>query len=153
MDKYSRSPEEEAASLQRAKDIKAKEALEEYRKSIKNAKNALIFIGAIEILVAFFYYFKYNQEMMFLAIDGLIGAVFIGLYFLSKQYLKESLIAGLIIYLSFHLIIAALDPTSIIKGIIIKIIIITTLIAGIKAVTKIPPSLNKKDDDEILDVL
>ena len=89
--------------------------------------------------------------MLGLYIDGGIGALFIGLFFWSKEKPEAAFLTGLIVYILILLLMAVVEPTSIIKGIIMKIIIIATLVSGLRAVKKIPKKIESNDDllDEI----
>ena len=89
-----------------------------------------------------------GNKLLFGIIDWIIAAIFIGFGFWSFYKPYVALIAGLIFYLSLILLFAIVDPITIIKGIVLKIIVISYLIYSIK-VAKNERSGNQSN--EILD--
>jgi len=152
MPDYRRSPEEAARSMAAAKALKAKETLKEQKSKIKSARIALLVVGILQCGVGLIEVLALDMPWLALAIDGGIGLVFIGLYFYSSENPKGAFMAGLILYLLIHVLVAVFDPTTLFKGIIMKAIIISVLVGGLNAIRRIPASLlAKKDSDELLD--
>jgi hypothetical protein len=62
-----------------------------------------------------------------------IATVFFGLAFWARKNPLPASIVGLVLFVSVHLLDALVDPTSIIRGILVKIIIISILVKAISA--------------------
>jgi len=152
MPEFRRSPEEIAKSMAAAKKMKAKETLKEQKGKIKSARNALMFLGILQCVFAFWEMYGMKLPFIAFAIDAGIGLAFIGLYFYAAENPKASFITGLIIYITIQLLVMVADPKSLFSGIILKAIIISVLVGGLKAVGRIPKQfLDKKNQDELLD--
>ncbi|MDX1349340.1 MAG: hypothetical protein R3279_03790 [Putridiphycobacter sp.] len=81
---------------------------------------------------------------------GLVDVlVFTGLYFLSLKKPMTALITGLILYVVPHLYLAFLDPSGVLDGIVLKLILVVILAQGILAAMQ----LVKIKPKEIVDVL
>ncbi|MBK9190130.1 MAG: hypothetical protein IPM77_00795 [Crocinitomicaceae bacterium] len=146
-----RTPEQIAQSLERAKHVKAQQVLNEQRKNLKYAKWALLAIAVLELTVSVMLFAVFHWPLYYCAIDGVFGLVFLGLYFLSKEHPKIAFNIGLFIYGGAQLILVLLDNKNMFNGLLIKLIIFSTLFGGLHALKRIPPSLMKKKSDELLD--
>jgi hypothetical protein len=147
-----RSPEEVAKSMEAAKKIKAQQVLKEQKSRIKWAKYALLFIGILQSVVTVVGYFVLRWSVMDCAIDGIIGIMFIGLYFLSQEKPKAAFTIGLLIFGIIQLTLILIDERNLVRGILMKIIIFSTLFGGLNALKRIPVSLlGKKGNDDLLD--
>jgi len=62
-----------------------------------------------------------------------LGAVFFALYIWARRNPLPAAICGLVVFVTLHLIDALVDPTTIVRGIIIKVIIIVVLARAISA--------------------
>lgn len=105
----------------------------ETKKTLNKGRYALIVIGALYILMGILEGFLMpGNQLLFGIVDWVIAAIFIGLgvWSFTKPYV--ALISGLIFYLSLNLLFAVVDPMNIIKGVVLKIIIISYLIYSIK---------------------
>lgn len=122
-------------------------------KSIKTARTALIIVGVLTLIGGFFLDKMLQSEiasvrrnpnmiideavvsqinLMIYAVYAL-GFIFFGLSFWAKKNPFAACLTGLIIYISAWLIDIASDPSMIMRGIIIKLIIISLLVNGVKA--------------------
>lgn len=153
-----RSKEEVEASMKRARALKAKETLKNHKQSIRYAQTALLIIGILQIALGFMSgqkIMRFNETagLISIAIDAGIGAAYIGLFFLSKKKPKQAFIIALCVYGATILIgIAAFGPGSVFKGILWKIIVVSTFVVGYTAVNKIPPELMEREKDaDLLD--
>lgn len=66
-------------------------------------------------------------------INYLLAAVFIGLYFWARKAPLPATITALCIYLAVQVLNAIVDPTTLIQGILIKVLCVLGLLAGIRA--------------------
>ncbi len=140
--------EKEDAKLIAERILNKSNAAEDKGK-VKNARIVLLVIGVINILVGLYYLFGVGAEVE--GYTGLIlGGLFVGLYFIGIQRPMLALIAGLSIYGILILLDAIVDPVTIIKGIVLKVIFIILLIKGIISINKLPKE-KKEQDSELLD--
>lgn len=124
---YDEDPHEVRMGEMKVASLKA-----DTKKMIGRGRNVLFLIGGLYLLIGFYESFMMPfGHIIYGAIDWFIAAVFIGMGFLT--YKKGSL--GLIIGLSFYILLtiafALIDASTLISGIIWKIIILTTLINSI----------------------
>jgi len=139
---------QEKNSKQIAYDILNKSRDDEYSKKVKGARTVLLIIGILNVLVGIYYYFQ-----PFLEIEGYItagiGALFIGLYFLGAKKPMLALVSGLVIFATIHILSAIIEPESIIKGIVLKVVFIALLVRGVSSVHALP----KPKPEENVDLL
>lgn len=145
-----RSPEEIKKSFELAKKMQERSKKKENEKSIKYAKNALIFVAVIQFLVGLYEGFVDPKMIEALIIDFAIGGLFLGMFFYAKTEPLKAFVISLSVYGGIVLIMAAIDPTTILQGIIVKFLVIGGLISGIQAARKMPKP-KPKLDEELLD--
>ncbi len=116
---------------------------EQYELGVRKARNSLFWAGGLmfvvdmailliqlnglssaEINYAFFY--------GLVAIELAMLAAFVGLGFWTKKKPYSSILAGLILFCLIQAFAMISDPTNIYKGIIVKIVIIVSLVSGLK---------------------
>lgn len=61
-----------------------------------------------------------------------LAGIFLGLWLWGRKSPFPALLTALIVYVSFHLLDAVLDPMSLFKGIIVKILILVGLSTALK---------------------
>ena len=108
-------------------------SMEGYDKHIRQARNALFVVAAIQLFGVFFV--KAENEMarnISMGILAFTALIFVGLAFWTKKRPYTALMTALIIYGSLVLLDAIVDPSTIIKGIVLKIGIIIVLISGLR---------------------
>lgn len=102
-------------------------------KSINRGRIALFIIGGLYVLVGLAEVFLIHRMMSYFGlIDVVVGLVFIGLGFLSYQRASLSFIIGLSIYVFLIVLLFAIEPTTLIRGIIWKGLVIFSLSYAIK---------------------
>lgn len=62
-----------------------------------------------------------------------VAALFFGLYLWARRNPLPAAIVGLVVYATLHLLEAVADPSSIARGIIVKLIIVIVLVKAIQA--------------------
>lgn len=104
-----------------------------YDKHIRNARIILFVIAAFQ-LVGIFLSLKLSGPVMWISIGGytVIALVFSALALWTKQKPFTALLIGLILYIALLVGDAIVDPSDIIKGILLKILVIILLILGLK---------------------
>ena len=104
------------------------------RGTINKGRIALFVVGGLYVLVGFYEAFMIlGADILFGIIDWTVAAVFIGLGIWSYRKASLALIIGLGFYILIMLLLAVIDPITIIQGIIWKIIIIVWLVYGISS--------------------
>ena len=107
-----------------------KRLLTDAQRKIKNAKIALIVIGAFYMLVALLYVFAYDDAATAIA-NAFVGILYFILVVWCERQPFTSILTGFVIYISFIIISVIIDPVTLVQGILIKIIIVAALIRGI----------------------
>jgi hypothetical protein len=144
-----RSPEEVAKSMAAAKKVMDARRKKEAKKNIQYAKNALLFVGILQIVIGLYEGYGPQHVMLALYIDAGIGLVFMGLWWYAKEHTAQALLIALIIYVAIILLVAAVDISTLFQGILIKLIVITTLSAGLQSARKMRKKI--KNNEELLD--
>ncbi|MGC4033382.1 MAG: zinc ribbon domain-containing protein [Tepidisphaeraceae bacterium] len=119
---------------------------EDLKKTMRKAFTALIIVAVLQTLAGPVLLFaekarmeREHPEMVYTvtptgyAIVFGIAGIFYALAIWSRWSPLPAAIAGLVVFCTLHLIEAASDPTSLAKGIILKVIIIAMLASAIKA--------------------
>ncbi len=141
----------EDSSEKALEDAKVEEKKSEKKGKVNKARMALFTIGGLYVLVGFLEAFvMQGHELIFGIIDWVVAAIFIGLGIWSYKAAVPSLIAGLVIYVAIILLLAAVDATTLFRGVIWKIAIIYYLIHGIKTARE-EARLMKKANSDLLD--
>lgn len=104
----------------------------ETKKSINKGRNILYLIGIFYFLVGMYEGFAMPfHDIIYGFIDWFIAAVFIGMGVLAYKKASLALIIGLSFYLLLTILFALVDVSTLISGIIWKVVIVTTLIYSI----------------------
>lgn len=70
---------------------------------------------------------------MLLAVPFIVGFVYLGLFFWAKTNPFGATLTALIIFVTNILLSAAIDPSTVAKGMILKVIIIFALLSGVRS--------------------
>lgn len=103
----------------------------------RSGANALLAVTLLELVgttVLFFVVARSDPEPFELAFAYGIVAAFAGLYVWARSNPYPACIAGLGLYITIHLLAALVDPTSLYKGILVKVIVIGLLIKSIRSI-------------------
>jgi len=108
--------------------------LEGYDKNIRQARNILFFLAALQMLLAIYllYTSQGNAGWVSFAITTIVAVIFFLLGFWTKVKPHTAIISGLVTYILLWIGDSIFDPTYIYKGILVKIFIIIYLIKGLK---------------------
>lgn len=111
--------------------------LKELNRKIKNAGTTLYVLAGLFTLLGVIYYFtnKENEQLALavLLTNVILSAIFLALASWSKKKPAAAIISGLVLYVLVQLIAIIEDPANIVKGIILKVIIIIYLIKGMQS--------------------
>lgn len=110
-------------------------SMQGYDKHIRQARNAIFIAAAVLtlnlIILAVTIPESYDYLWIDLCLWGAFIAGFIILGFWTKKKPYSAIVGALILYAAFIILNAALDITTLYKGIILKVIIIVLLIKGL----------------------
>lgn len=101
-------------------------------KRIKSARNTLFIIGGIQLVFSLFIYFMQDDTAELIA-GAVVFVIYLLLGFWSQKKPLIALILGLLVYLTLIGLAAMVDPSTLAKGIIMKVIIIAFLGKGINS--------------------
>ncbi len=136
--------------VKRFKDKKEEEQ-KDVNKSINQARYILFILGVTYIILGYYEGLVMPlHQIIFGYIDWSIAGIFIGLGILSLYYPRQALIAALSFYVFIHLAIALLDFSTIMQGIIWKIVVVVIFLYGIKA-SYLVKKEKKVNSDDLLD--
>ncbi len=76
------------------------------------------------------------QDVFSLVVVNLVAAFYGVLGFLTRYNAKVCLYIGLVAYVSLLLLDAVFDPTSILRGILVKLVIIAALVQAIQSIRR-----------------
>ena len=110
-----------------------------YEKSLNNARVWLYVVAGLQFAVGLYEFFSIEDNLsaaISFGIDAFIGLSFLILALWSKQKPFVAFTIALVLYLIIRLIVIYLEPSSIIKGIIFKVLIIVALVKAIRDAKK-----------------
>ncbi len=99
-------------------------------KRIRSARNTLYVMAGISVLVGVFGFFM-NYDSATLITNGILSVIYLVLGYWSSEKPVMALLLGLLLYLTTIIISAVFEPSSLIKGILWKGIIIVFLAKGL----------------------
>ncbi|MFY7669942.1 hypothetical protein ACOSP6_02525 [Tenacibaculum sp. MEBiC06402] len=98
-------------------------------KKINSARNILFALSALMAIFGFIIYSQ-TDELISLGVNFFVAFIYLTLAFWSEQKPFISLLIGLLLYITILIIGFIIDPTSIVRGILWKILIISLLAKG-----------------------
>ena len=110
--------------------------LAEMQKKIRNASTSIFVIGGfvgVVSLVLFFTSSDNKEGLVLTLVNFVVACIFLGLGFWCKKQPVAAIISALSLYIILWIVAIINNPTSIISGIIIKIVIIGYLIKGLNS--------------------
>ena len=116
-------------------DEVAEKQAEEHRKVVKQARNMLFIIAGLQLVFSVVLTFinKENEDNgIELIFGGVVAAIYVGLGFWAGKKPYVALIVSLVLYCLLIVLGAINDPSTIAKGVIIKMAIIIALVKGIR---------------------
>lgn len=112
-----------------------KELLEEKKKTIRRARNILFLLGAINLVGGIAYgYALPAYRAAIISLSAVVAAIYFGLGFWCRTNPFPAILSGFFVYVVLITVNAIVDPMSLFKGIIVKIVIVVLFIYGYKAV-------------------
>ncbi|WP_299098523.1 zinc ribbon domain-containing protein [uncultured Winogradskyella sp.] len=105
-------------------------------KKIKSARNVLYIIAGVTMLFGFIFFFT-DQDASVLVTNVVLGIIYLLLGSWTSKKPLVAILLGLLLYLTTIIISTIIDPATIIKGIIFKILIIAYLGKGVYSASSI----------------
>ncbi len=111
----------------------------ELQKSCKKAAGALLAVAVIQAIVgtitlaAMGDQVTEDEKPLVMAFIYGVAAVFFALFFWARRQPLPAAIVGLALFVTLHLVDAIVDPTSLARGWLMKIIIVVVLVRAIQA--------------------
>ena len=121
-------------------EVLARYKAAEAPRQIKSARNTLFVIAGLAFLTGLFFY-GIADDMATLIAGGILAIVYLVLGYWSQQKPLIALVLGLLVYVTNMVINAIIEPETIYKGIIIKVVIIAFLIKGINSAMELRKSM------------
>ena len=115
---------------------------EDAHDKVKSARNTLFVLSGIIAVFGFVQYLN-HQDIVTLGIDFGISLIFLGLAFWTESKPLMAVLIGLLLYLTMIVINAIIEPISLFKGIIWKVIIISFLGKGLYSASSIKGDSNR----------
>jgi len=121
-------------AIQKNKNIDAKS-------KIKSARNTLFILAGV---IAIFGFVGYNShgQVLILGIDLFLSIIYLTLGFWSEKKPMMALLMGLLLYITTFSILALVEPMTLVRGIIWKILIISYLGKGLYSASSIKNQVN-----------
>ncbi|WP_152558158.1 zinc ribbon domain-containing protein [Altibacter lentus] len=115
-----------------AKRVIANQTSQNASKRIKSARNSLYVVAGLSLFWGLIYFFRFEDSATLIA-TGILAVIYLALGYWSQKRPLIALVLGLLVFLTIVVIDAILDPSTIYKGIIIKILVIGYLAKGINS--------------------
>lgn len=102
---------------------------------VKKARTAFLVVGVLQVVGGLIAgaTAPAGEGAFFLVAELVVAALFFGLAWWCSYQPFAAAIVGLFLFTGLHLTAAVLDPSSIYKGIIVKVIVIVMLVRAVKA--------------------
>jgi hypothetical protein len=109
-------------------------SLEGYDKNIRQARNTLFTLSALQFILGIFILFTSPGKIGWISftLTTFMAVIFLALGFWTKAKPYSAIICALLIYILLWVGDSILDPAYIYKGILVKIIVIVYLAKGLK---------------------
>lgn len=105
-------------------------------KKIKSARNVLFVMAGIVLLFGIISFFG-DQDIAVLVTNVVLGIIYLALGSWTSKKPLVAILLGLLLYLTTIIIGAILEPSTLIRGIIFKILIIAYLAKGVYSASSI----------------
>ncbi len=109
-----------------------KRLLKVINKEVRKAKNTLIFLGVVNIIFGIIFGLL-GDDIALVVGSAILAIIYFGLAIWSDKQPFGAILTALILYGTLILLQAAVDPSTIFQGIVLKIIIIVLLVKGLNS--------------------
>jgi hypothetical protein len=107
---------------------------QDHQKQIRQARTTIFVVAGIQFFFGMYSGFQFggNTGWFVFGIASFIAFIFLGLGFMTKKKPFTAILIALILYSSLLIIDLIMQPSTILKGILIKIFIIAYMVRGLK---------------------
>lgn len=121
-------------------------------KKVNRGRIALYIVAGMYALAGVYEaFFMLGAHILFGTIDWIVSGIFIGLAILSYKKAFIAMVIGLVVYLGLVVLIAVFDPSTIVQGILWKILITALLVHGIREAKSSESKEVKAVNEDLLD--
>lgn len=123
--------EEEKEKFERRVSAK-KNLLNVVEKEVKKGRNTLIILGVLNAIWGLYYGFVL-EDITTCVIQLILAILYLVLSTMVKKQPFGALLSGLILYLTLVLVLAVIEPLTLVSGVLWKVLIVVFLVKGIKS--------------------
>lgn len=124
--------DEKEKAIFHAKRAMKKNQIKDAHKKINSARNTLYWMAGLFFITGLFIFFTVD-DMATLIASTILAIIYLVLAYWSQKKPFAALLSALLLYLMVIAVNAIVDPTTLYKGILIKIIILSFLMKGISS--------------------
>jgi len=127
--------EEEQNTFIYARDYRSYE-LDQMNRKIRSAGNTIFILAGVFALMGIIYFLMLGEAQggnAILVVNLILAGIYVGLGFWSKQNAIAAIVSALVLFGVVQILNIIEDPTSIFKGIIMKVVVIVYLIKGLNS--------------------
>lgn len=110
-----------------------KSLLEDQKRAIRKSRNILFALAGLNIIFAVVFGVLIENDIATLIIQLMVGGIYLGLGFWCMKKPFPAILSGFFVYIVFIVMNGIADPTTLYKGLLWKVIIISAFIYGYKA--------------------
>jgi len=100
---------------------------------VKKAQSAMLLVAVVQMIAIVFLVLMNSADTITTVVMVVIAALFFGLWAWAKHNPLAAAIAGLVVFVSLHLADAIADPTALLRGVVLKIVVVVMLVRAISA--------------------
>lgn len=101
---------------------------------VRKARNVLFWVAGLNMIP-----YLITGEVVFIIAGLVISCVFLGLAFWTKKKPFPAILTALILFVALNLLAAIEDPLNLVRGIILKIIVLSALIYALRSLKEPAP--------------
>lgn len=132
---------EKEQSIYHAKKIMEKNQYMEADKKVRSARNVLYVMAGLAFVYSLFAFYAMDEDIAIMITYGILSIMYLILGFWASKKPLIAILLGLLLYLTTIAIYAVADPSTIISGILFKVIIIAYLVKGVYSAASIKKQL------------
>ena len=111
-------------------------ALRRARRWILGVGIAMFLFDQISLQIVNGQHLTVEDRLLMLVIDGLLLGFFVAMYIVAKTRPLGACIAALCVFWGLNLVLAVMDPSSLLSGILVKILFTLALVRGIRSASR-----------------
>ncbi|MFO7567021.1 MAG: zinc ribbon domain-containing protein [Enhygromyxa sp.] len=98
---------------------------------VKKAQSALMLVAVVQLISTVFLVMTGALDAITMVVMLGVGGLYFGLWVWCKHNPLAASIVGLVVFVTLHAAEALVDPSTIVRGIVVKVIVIAVLIRAI----------------------